>query len=382
MFLQNVYIRIIISTVMIIGVPKECKNNEYRVGLMPHQIAMLSKKHQLLVQQDAGLGSGFSDKDYVAAGATIVPKRSDVYAQAELIVKVKEPLPEEYPLIQPNQCIFTYFHFASSLSLTQAMMESGACCVAYETIEDDQGHLPLLTPMSAVAGRLAGQQAAKYLEMPQGGPGVLIGGVLDVPPAKILVLGGGIVGTQAAEVMVGMGADVFIFDINKNRLDALESYFDGKITAVESTTASIRQHLPTADAVIGAVLVKGAKAPKLITREMLADLRPKSILVDVAVDQGGCFETTKPTTHAQPIYEVDGIVHYAVANMPGAVPRTSTHALTNATFPYVAQLAQTPLAELPSLFLKGVNVYKGEITNPEVANAFGIPYTPLENILI
>jgi alanine dehydrogenase len=366
---------------MNIGVPKECKNNEFRVALVPHQIAELSKKHPVWVQKDAGIGSGFTNEDYIQAGAKILNQMSEVYAKADLIVKVKEPLPEEYPLIRADQIVFTYFHFASSLSLTKAMQQSGACCIAYETIEDKNGQLPLLTPMSAVAGRLAGQQAAKYLEMPQGGPGILIGGVDGVAPAKVLVLGGGIVGTQATEVLVGMGADVFVFDINTSRLEELTTYFDGKITPVVSTAANLQKHLPTADAIIGAVLVKGAKAPKLITREMLRHIKPKSVLVDVAVDQGGCFETTKPTTHQAPIYEVDGIVHYAVANMPGAVPQTSTKALTNATFDYVMQLADTPVAALPELFLKGVNMYKGKITNREVADAFALPYSPLENIL-
>ncbi len=367
---------------MLIGVPKECKNNEYRVGLMPQQVAILSKKHTVCVQKDAGIGSGFTNEDYSKAGAKILDQMSEIYATADLIVKVKEPLPEEYPLIRPEQIVFTYFHFASSLALTKAMQQRGACCMAYETIEDDNGQLPLLTPMSAVAGRLAGQQAAKYLEMPQGGPGILIGGVDGVAPAKVLVLGGGIVGTQAADVLVGMGADVYIFDINSNRLAELSIYFNGKITTVESTAANLQKHLPHADAVIGAVLVKGAKAPKLITRAMLQHLKPKSVLVDVAVDQGGCFETTKPTTHQSPTYEVDGILHYAVANMPGAVPQTSTKALTNATFDYVVQLAETPLAKLPPLFLKGINIYKGEITNREVASAFDLAYTPLENLLI
>ena len=366
---------------MTIGIPKEIKNNEFRVGLLPEHVSMLTQQHNVIVQENAGIGCGKSNQDYIDAGASVVSKLQDVYAEAELIVKVKEPLPEEYPLITSKHTVFTFFHFASSEELTLAMQQSGATCVAYETIEDDNGRLPLLMPMSEVAGRLAGQQAAKYLEKPQGGSGILIGGVTGVAPAIAIVLGGGIVGTNASDVLVGMGANVYIFDISKKRLKELVIHFDDKITPIHATKENIGAHLPLADVVVGAVLVKGAKAPKLISRDMLSLLKPHSVLIDVAVDQGGCFETTRPTTHENPTYEVDGILHYAVANMPGAVPKTSTQALSNKTFPYVLQLADGNIKTLPKMFKKGINIYRGHITNTEVAEAFKLRYTPLSKIL-
>lgn len=366
---------------MTIGIPKEIKNNEFRVGLLPEHVSMLTQQHDVVVQENAGIGCGKSNQEYIDAGAAVVPKLQDVYAQADLIVKVKEPLPEEYSLITSKHTVFTFFHFAASEELTLAMQQSGATCVAYETIEDENGRLPLLMPMSEVAGRLAGQQAAKYLEKPQGGSGILVGGVTGVPPATVFVFGGGVVGANAADVLVGMGANVFMFDINKKRLKALETQFDGKITPVVATTENIGAHLPLADAVIGAVLVKGAKAPKLLSKNMLSLMKPNSVLIDVAVDQGGCFETTRPTTHENPTYEVEGILHYAVANMPGAVPKTSTQALSNKTFPYVLQLANVNMRTLPKTFKKGINIYRGHITNAEVAEAFELPYTPLSKIL-
>lgn len=366
---------------MIIGIPKEIKNNEYRVGLLPEHVAALAVNHRVLVQTAAGLGSGISDEAYQNAGATIVSTLKKIYEQAELVVKVKEPQPEEYPLINAKHTVFTFFHFAASKELTLAMQQSGATCVAYETIVDEYGRLPLLTPMSEVAGRLAGQQAAKYLEKPQGGSGILIGGVTGVAPAIAIVLGGGIVGTNAADVLVGMGANVYIFDISKKRLKELVVHFDDKITPIHATKENIGAHLPLADVVVGAVLVKGAKAPKLISRDMLSLLKPHSVLIDVAVDQGGCFETTRPTTHENPTYSVDGILHYAVANMPGAVPRTATQALSNNTFPYVLQLADGNMKTLPKTFKKGINIYRGHITNTEVAKAFELRYTPLSKIL-
>ena len=366
---------------MILGIPQECKNNEYRVSLMPRHIAAIAQTHKVIVQQDAGLGVGFSNEAYIRSGATMVSSLEAVYAQANFIVKVKEPLLQEYDLIKPHHTLFTFFHFAASLGLTTAMLKSEATCIAYETIEDLKGALPLLSPMSEVAGRLAGQQAAKYLEKPQGGSGILIGGVTGVAPAKALVLGGGVVGTNAAEVLVGMGADVTICDINESRLTALENIFDGKIETLLATKENSMAKLPVVDTVIGAVLVKGAKAPKLITRNMLSLLRHHTVLVDVAVDQGGCFETTKPTTHENPTYFVDEILHYAVANMPGAVPRTSTQALSNKTFPYVMELLNKSLDQLPTEILKGVNTYKGKLTNPEVAAAFKLPYSNLATIL-
>ena len=366
---------------MIVGIPQECKNNEYRVSLMPQHIAVIAQTHKVIVQQDAGLGAGFSNEDYIRSGGIMVSSLEDVYAQANLIIKVKEPLPQEYALIKPHHTLFTFFHFAASSVLTEAMLKSGATCIAYETIEDSKGGLPLLAPMSEVAGRLAGQQAAKYLEKPQGGSGILVGGVTGVAPGKALVLGGGVVGTNAAAVLVGMGAAVTICDINENRLTALERIFDGNIQTLLATEENILATLPLMDAVIGAVLVKGAKAPKLITREMLSLLRPYSVLVDVAVDQGGCFETTKPTTHEHPTYYVDDILHYAVANMPGAVPRTSTQALSSKTFPYIMKLLNKSLDQLPAAILKGVNTHRGKLTNREVAAAFKLPYSNVSNIL-
>ena len=366
---------------MVIGIPKEIKNNEYRVSLTPEHVTALAVTHKVIVQHNAGVGSGFTNQAYEQAGATIVPSIEDVYAQASLIIKVKEPLAEEYSLIQAHHIIFTFFHFAASKELTVSMQQSGATCIAYETIEDESGRLPLLEPMSEVAGRLAGQQGAKYLEKPQGGSGILIGGVTGVPPAKAMILGGGVVGTNAADVLLGMGADVLLFDINEKRLDELNAYFEGKIITVLATNDHIREYLSHVDVVIGAVLVKGAKAPKLIPKDMLSLMRPQSVLVDVAGDQGGCFETTRPTTHENPTYIVDGVLHYAVANMPGAVPYTSTKALSRVTFPYLMELASKPLNQLDDNFKKGINTYNGYITNKEVANAFQLLYTPLVNIL-
>jgi alanine dehydrogenase len=366
---------------MIVGVPKECKNNEYRVGLMPQHVEAIAQTHKIIVEQDAGLGAGFSNKDYIDSGAILVSSLEDVYAKANFIVKVKEPLPHEYTLIKKHHTLFTFFHFAASLTLTKAMLKSEATCIAYETIEDIHGALPLLAPMSEVAGRLAGQQAAKYLEKPQGGSGILIGGVTGVAPAKALVLGGGVVGTNAADVLVGMGADVTICDINESRLTTLVELFDGKIETLLATKDNIAAKLPFVDTVIGAVLVKGAKAPKLITSDMLPLLKYHAVLIDVAVDQGGCFDTTKPTTHENPTYYVDDILHYAVANMPGAVPRTSTQALSNKTFPYIMTLLNSSLDQLPKEVLKGVNMFQGKLTNREVAEAFKLPYTNLATIL-
>lgn len=366
---------------MIIGIPKEIKNNEYRVGLMPKHVEELSKKNEVLVQSNAGIGSSFSDNDYINAGAKIVKSIEDVYSNSELIVKVKEPLIKEYNLIQPKQKLFTFFHFAASKELTLAMQKTKATCIAYETIEDNLGRLPLLTPMSEVAGRLAGQQAAKFMEKPQGGSGILVGGVTGTPPAKVIVLGGGTVGTNSADVLVGMGAEVYMFDIDKKRLELIDKEFDGKVKTVFSSTEAIYEHLPNTDAIIGAVLVTGAKAPKLITREMLKMMKPKTVLVDVSVDQGGCFETTKPTTHSEPTYYVGDILHYAVANMPGAVPRTSTHALSNCTFSYAKILSEQPLKNLDKNFKKGINMYDGNITNREVAEAFKLPYSSINNFL-
>lgn len=362
---------------MIVGCPKEIKNNENRVGLTPAGVIELTKRgHRVLVQATAGEGSGYSDAAYKEAGATMVATIEEVYAQAEMIVKVKEPIEVEYSLIRENQLLFTYFHFASYEPLTHAMIERKAVCLAYETVELTDRSLPLLVPMSEVAGRMAIQEGAKYLEKPSGGKGILLGGVPGTRRAKVLVLGGGVVGSNAAIMAAGLGADVTIMDISLNRLRYLSEIMPANVTTIYSNEYNIRQHIKTADLIVGAVLIPGAKAPHLITRDMLSLMEPKTVLVDVAVDQGGCIETCKPTTHENPTYEVDGIVHYCVANMPGAVPFTSTVALTNATTPYVIQLAdkgwEKACAENASL-AKGLNIVKGKVIYPGVAEAFGLP---------
>ncbi len=359
---------------MIIGVPKEIKNNEYRVGMTPAGVLELTKKkHQVYVQTKAGIGSGFTDAAYQQAGAKILDTMEAVYGMAEMIVKVKEPLPAEYGLIRSDHVVFTYFHFAASESLTRAMLDTGAVCIAYETVETADRALPLLMPMSEVAGRMATMEGAVYLEKPLKGKGILLGGVPGVRPANVMILGGGVVGTQAAKMAAGMGANVFILDINLNRLRYLSDIMPPNVTTLYSNEYNIRELLPTVDLIIGAVLIPGGKAPKLITRAMLKEMQQGTVLVDVAVDQGGCIETCKPTTHEEPTFEIDGIVHYCVANMPGAVPFTSTTALTNATLPYVLQLAdkgwEKAVQENEAL-RKGVNVVKGEIVYESVAKAF------------
>ncbi|MDW7693802.1 alanine dehydrogenase [Flammeovirgaceae bacterium SG7u.111] len=370
---------------MKIGVPKEIKNNENRVGLTPSGVLQFVKHgHTVYVQATAGLGSGFSDEDYVQAGAEILPEISDVYGVADMIVKVKEPIEPEYALIKEDQLLFTYFHFASSKPLTDAMLKQKAVCIAYETVEKADRSLPLLVPMSEVAGRMSIQQGAKYLEKAMGGLGILLGGVPGVMPAKVLVLGGGIVGTQAAKMAAGLGADVTIMDINLQRLRYLDDVMAANVRTFMSSEYNIRKLLPSHDLIIGAVLIPGAKAPSLVTKDMLSLMRPGTVMVDVAVDQGGCFETTKPTTHQDPVYEIDGIVHYSVANMPGAVPYTSTLALTNATLPYGLQLAdkgwKKACKENKELLL-GLNVIKGKVVYEAVAEAFGLDYTPVEEFL-
>ena len=370
---------------MRIGVPKEIKNNEYRIGITPSAVQkLISHGHVVCVENNAGVGSGFSNTDYINVGATIASCARDVYQYADMIIKVKEPLPEEFELIKEGQLIYTFFHFASSEKLTKAMIERKAVCLAYETITDDQGGLPLLTPMSEVAGRLASQQGAKYLESPQGGLGVLMGGVSGVSPADVMILGGGVVGTQAALVAAGMGADVTIYDINSNRIEELQAIMPNNITMCLSSPDAIEEHLPKSHLVIGAVLVPGAKAPKLITRKQLHIMQKGAVLVDVAVDQGGCFETTQPTTHQNPTYVVDDILHYAVTNMPGAVPQTSTKALTNATLDYAVKIAdqgwQNACKQYPHL-ANGLNIAYGKVVHHSVAEAFSLPFTPVENIL-
>ena len=370
---------------MQIGVLKEIKTEENRVSMTPSGVEILARAgHRVMIEQGAGLGSGFTDDQYRGAGAEIAATPDIIYAQAELVLHVKEPQPQEYGLIRPGQILFTYFHFAASESLTRAMLASGAVCIAYETVTDRQGTLPLLTPMSEVAGRMAAQEAARCLERTQGGRGVLLGGVTGVEPAVVLVLGGGMVGTEAARIASGLGASVYLLDLSLPRLRHLAETLPKNCIPLMSSPAAIRELLPRADAVIGAVLVHGARTPRLITREMLALMRPGAVLVDVAIDQGGCFETSRPTTHDQPVYEVDGILHYCVGNMPGAVPLTSTRALTNATLPYVRTLAdkgwRRAVQEDPGLGA-GMNIADGVITWPGVAEAFGLPCTPLAQLL-
>ena len=362
---------------MIIGLPKEIKNNENRVALTPGGVKELVRRgHRLYVQRQAGANSGFPDADYEAAGAVILPSIEAVYAQAEMIIKVKEPVAEEYPLVRKGQLLFTYFHFASEEGLLKAMLKSGATCIAYETVEDREHRLPLLIPMSEVAGRMSIQEGARFLEKPQGGKGVLLGGVPGVKPAKVLVLGGGVVGYNAAVVAAGYGADVTVADTSLSRLRYLSEVLPANVNTLYSSPHHIEAELPATDLVIGAVLIAGAKAPHLITREMLKLLRPGSVLVDVAIDQGGCFETSRPTTHTAPVYDIDGVIHYCVANIPGAVAQTSTLALTNATFSYVVRLAdlgwQSACEADPGL-RKGVNAVDGKVTHPAVAATFNLP---------
>ncbi len=367
---------------MKIGVPKEIKNNENRVGMTPAGVAELVKHgHTVYVQHTAGENSGFPDEQYVAVGAQILPTIEDVYATAEMIVKVKEPIEPEYKLIRKGQLLFTYFHFASDEPLTKAMIESGAICLAYETVQLPNRTLPLLIPMSEVAGRMAAINGAYYLQKTKGGNGKLIGGVPGVKPAKVLVLGGGVVGEAAARTAAGMGADVTITDISLPRLRDLDLQTPANIHPLYSSEHNIRQEIKDVDVIIGSVLVPGDKTPHLITRDMLKDMQPGTVLVDVAIDQGGCFETSHPTTHSEPTYEVDGILHYAVANIPGAVPNTSTTALTNATLRYAVALADKGWKQAckddPALF-KGLNVVEGKVTFKAVADVWGLKYEPIE----
>lgn len=370
---------------MIIGVPKEIKNNENRVALTPAGVAEFKKHgHRVYVQKSAGENSGFSDKAYAEAGAELLPTIEAVYEIAEMIIKVKEPIASEYPLIRKDQLLFTYFHFASSEPLTYAMMERKAVCLAYETVEKSDHSLPLLVPMSEVAGRMAIQEGAKYLEKPMKGKGILLGGVPGVAPAKVVVLGGGIVGTQAAKMAAGFGAQVTILDVSLPRLRYLSDVMPANVITVMSNHYNVRNAIASADLVIGAVLIPGAKAPHLITRDMLKIMSPGTVVVDVAVDQGGCIETCSPTTHENPTFIIDDIVHYCVANMPGAVPYTSTLALTNATLPYALQLAnkgwKKACAENEEL-KKGLNVAHGKILYKGVADAWNLPFEDVETAL-
>lgn len=362
---------------MIVGIPKEIKNNENRVSVTPSGVKeLVAHGHKVLVQRTAGEGSGFPDGLYIAAGAEMLPGIADIYREAELIVKVKEPIEPEYPLVRPSQVLFTYFHFACDRALTDAMLASGAVCIAYETVQLPDRSLPLLVPMSEVAGRMSVQEGARFLEKPQGGRGVLLGGVPGVKPAKVLVLGAGVVGRNAALIAAGLGADVTIADISLPVLRHLAEVMPRNVRTLYSTRHNIEAELADVDLVIGSVLIPGARAPHLVTRDMLRLMRPGTVLVDVAIDQGGCFETSVPTTHADPVYTVDGIVHYAVANIPGAVPYTSTLALTNATLPYVIALAdggwRKACSADPAL-ARGLNIVDGKIVYPGVAEAFNLP---------
>ena len=363
---------------MLIGVPKEIKTNENRVALVPAGAeALVAAGHSVLVEAGAGCGSGFEDEQYTAAGARLASDADAVWSAAEMILKVKEPIEPEWKRMRRGQVIFTYFHFAADERLTRAHMDSGATCIAYETVELPTRELPLLTPMSEVAGRMAVQEGAKYLEKLYGGRGVLLGGVPGVPPAKVVVLGGGVVGTNAAKMAAGMGARVVVLDVSLERLRYLSDVMPANVQLIHSNRHNILDAIETADLVIGGVLITGAKAPKLIRRDDLKRMKSGSVIVDVAIDQGGCVETIKATTHENPTYVVDGVIHYGVANMPGGVPRTSTLALTNATFPYTLQLAnkgwKKALRDNPAL-LKGLNITDGKVTYPGVAEAFGLTY--------
>jgi len=370
---------------MIIGLPKEIKDNEYRVGLTPAGVRALSDaKHHVVVEKSAGEGSGFEDELYERAGATILDSPDDVWAQGEMIVKVKEPIAPEYPRMREGQVLFTYLHLAPDKELTKQLLKRKVTGVAYETITDRRGTLPLLTPMSEVAGRMAIQVGATYLEKMNGGRGILIGGVPGVPAARVVIIGGGVVGTNAAKIAVGMGAQVTIIDNNLDRLRELDDIFLSKVSTLASSAYMIHDAISQADLIVGAVLVPGAAAPKLVTRSMLKDVPKGAVLVDVAVDQGGCIETTHPTTHSNPTYYVEDVLHYCVANMPGAVPRTSTFALTNATLPYALKLANKGFVDAINSdhgLKEGVNTYAGKLTYEAVALAQGLDYTPLSEML-
>jgi len=370
---------------MIIGVPKEIKNNENRVALTPAGTQeMVRRGHTVYVQTKAGEGSGFNDEEYVGAGAKILSRAEEVFAIAEMIIKVKEPIEQEYSLIKKDQLVFTYFHFASYEPLAHAMIKTGAVCLAYETVEREDRSLPLLIPMSEVAGRMAIQEGAKYLEKPLKGRGILLGGVPGVMPAKVLILGGGIVGANAAKIAAGMGADVIITDVNLNRLRYLDDVMPKNVHTMVSNDYVLRELVKTHDLIVGAVLIPGAKAPKLITKDMLKTMRPGTVLVDVAVDQGGCIETCKPTTHENPTYIIDDVVHYCVANMPGAVPYTSTLALTNATLPYALKLATQgwkKACQDNADLKKGLNVIQGKVVYKAVADSFNLPFTDVNEFL-
>lgn len=370
---------------MKVGIPTEIKADEYRVAITPIGVRELTEhRHEVLIQQGAGEGSSIADADYEAQGARIVPGAEDVWGEAEMVLKVKEPQEPEVSLLRAGTTLFTYLHLAPAPELTRGLRDSGATCVAYETVEDRHGRLPLLAPMSEIAGKIATQAGAFMLEKPLGGRGILLGGVPGVAPANVMIIGGGAVGMNAAFIAIGMEADVFVYDVSIDKLRELDVAFGGRASTVFSSTLSIEERLPAMDLVIGGVLVHGARAPRVIKRDQLALMKPSAVLVDVAIDQGGCFETSRPTTHGDPTYEVDGIIHYCVTNMPGAVPITSTYALTNSTLPYVMALADHGVAEAarrdPGLKL-GVNVAAGKVTHPAVAEGVGMEYTPVDELL-
>jgi alanine dehydrogenase len=365
---------------VIVGIPKESKRDEYRVAILPVGVEELVRAgHRVLVEQNAGLGSGLTDQAYQSAGAEVVATAAEVFGQADLVLKVKEPLPAEWPLLRAGQIIFTYFHFAADRALTEGVLKSGATAAAYETLCDDHGRLPLLTPMSEVAGRMSIQEGAKYLERPQMGRGILLGGVPGVAPAHITILGGGVVGANAAKVAAGFGADICLLDVNMDRLRYLDDIMPANVDVLFSDRHTIREQLARADLVIGAVLIPGAKAPRLIQRSDLALMKPGSVIIDVAIDQGGCVETSRPTTHSEPTFIVDDVVHYCVTNMPGAVGRTSTYALCNVTLPWASAIAnlgiERAVASLRPI-ARSINIMAGEVTNSAVAQTFGLPCSP------
>jgi alanine dehydrogenase len=368
-----------------VGVPTEIKADEYRVALTPSGVRELTDHgHEVVVQAGAGVGSAIADDDYAAQGATILPDADAVFAEAEMIVKVKEPQPAEVARLEPRHTLFTYLHLAPDAELTRGLLESGATCIAYETVEDTRGRLPLLAPMSEIAGKIATQAGAFMLEKPLGGRGLLLGGVPGVAAGKVMVIGGGVVGQNAAEIAIGMGAETYVYDRSIDRLRELEVLLNGRCSTVFSTTLNVEQMLPEVDLVIGAVLLPGAKAPRVVTREQLSLMKEHAVLVDVSIDQGGCFETSRPTTHSDPTYVVDGITHYCVANMPGAVPITSTFALTNATMPYVVRLADRGVhgaLQADPGFMKGLNVAAGKLTYEPVAHDQGLEYTSPQQAL-
>jgi alanine dehydrogenase len=374
-----------VPTAMIVGVPKEVKDRENRVSTTPAGVAeYVSRGHTVIVERNAGTGSGFADAEYAAAGAELVETHAKVFDRAEMIVKVKEPVPDEYDLLKPDQLLFTYLHLAANEELTRALMRNRVQAVAYETVQINNGPLPLLTPMSEVAGRMAVQVGAHYLERTHGGRGMLLGGVPGVPGANVAIIGGGVVGTNAAQIALGMGANVTVIDVNVERLRYLDLVLHGRIHTLASNQHNFAAAVKDADLVIGGVLIAGAKAPKLVSREMIHTMRPGSVVVDVAIDQGGCIETAKPTSHSDPIYEVEGVIHYCVTNMPGAVPRTSTFALSNVTLPYALELADRGLVDAArndAALAKGINVLNGKVTYKAVAEAFGVDYVLWEEAL-